>query len=108
MNQLKTFSPSAIDLEIRALSFDNNFEDLHLILRFILNQLQSKQNFDIIQAVLHIFLNIHMEIIIINEEIMAQCEEVEKIQEKTWMDLEDQINNTLCLLSYFTNTFDQL
>jgi len=108
INQLKLMSPSSIDFEIRTLSYDNNLEDLKLILRFIKNELLTKQNFDVIQSILNIFLKLHMEIIPNNSELMELCNEIEDIQNKTWIDLQDMMNNSLCLLSYFTNTFDQL
>jgi len=108
MNQLKSMSPSAIDFEIRALGYDNNFEDITLILKFIKIHLTKKQNFDIIQAFLAIFLKVHMEMIPNSEELINLCSEIEEIQTKTWVEINDTMNNTLCLLSFFTNTFDQL
>jgi len=83
LNQLKTMSPSAIDFEIRAISYDSNFEDLFLNLNFIKNELKSKQNFDIIQAYLNIFLKVHMEMIPNNEELVSLCTEIEEIQKNS-------------------------
>jgi len=49
-----------------------------------------------------------MEMIPNSEELINLCSEIEEIQTKTWVEINDTMNNTLCLLSFFTNTFDQL
>jgi len=108
ISQLTTLSPSSIDFEIRSLSYLNDFEEFKLFLRFVKAQLIEKKNFDIIQAVLNTFLKLHMDIISTDENLVQMCSEIEVIQNQIWSELQDVVDHTLCLISFFTNTFDQL
>jgi len=108
INDLQKMSPSAIDFEIRALSYNNNFEELKLILTFIRNQMAQKKNFDLYEALLNITLKLHMDIIPTQEVLVNLCSEIENIQNQSWSELLELMDHSLCLMSFFSNTFDNL
>jgi U3 small nucleolar RNA-associated protein 21 len=57
---LKKMSPAAIDFEIRSLSLTNNFQELKSVLRMIQYGLQTGKNFELIEAVLRVFLQVRI------------------------------------------------
>eukprot|EP01130_Rhizamoeba_saxonica_P018231 TRINITY_DN9057_c0_g1_i1.p1 TRINITY_DN9057_c0_g1~~TRINITY_DN9057_c0_g1_i1.p1 ORF type:complete len:883 (-),score=176.62 TRINITY_DN9057_c0_g1_i1:97-2664(-) len=108
LNHLKSLSPSGIDFTLKSLSYDHGFEEFILVLNFILEQLKKKQDFELVQAVLNVILKEHGEIMAENELVLSLCEEIEAVQSVYWTQLQDMFNHNICLISYFTDTFDQL
>jgi len=58
IEMLKKMSPAAIDFEIRSLSLENNFQELKSVLRMIQCELLSGKNFELIEAVLKVLLQV--------------------------------------------------
>jgi hypothetical protein len=59
---LKKMSPAAIDFEIRSLSLANDFQELKSVLRMIQYGLQTGKNFELIEAVLRVFLQVRISL----------------------------------------------
>jgi U3 small nucleolar RNA-associated protein 21 len=55
---LRKMSPAAIDFELRSLSLKNDFQELKSVLRMIQHELQTGENFELIEAILKVFLQV--------------------------------------------------
>ena len=59
MEHLKTSSITSIDLEIRSLDSDGDAKQLQYFLEFAAAMIGSKEQFELVQAYLHLFLKVH-------------------------------------------------
>jgi Rad3-related DNA helicase len=71
----RTLPPAMIDLELRSLS---SIPTLVLFLNSILARIRSKKDFEMVQSILNLTLQINGEILIENEEFREILEEIEK------------------------------
>jgi len=74
-----------------------------MVFAFIHNQLTKNQNFDMIQAVLNVFLKNQSVAIIESEELTLQANQLAQLQSEKWARLQALIQNDLCLLGHFSN-----
>jgi U3 small nucleolar RNA-associated protein 21 len=103
IEMLKKMSPAAIDFEIRSLSLENNFQELKSVLRMIQCELLSGKNFELIEAVLKVLLQVHRETLSQSTELSAFLTEIKAAHEKLWSKLQKLYHNNICLLSFFSN-----
>lgn len=86
-NFFKTLSPAAIDLEIRSLV---SLESHRLFLNALVQRLRSHRDFEAVQAFQAVFLRIHGDVLIANEELrqdLARLQEVQKTESERMIDL---------------------
>jgi len=82
ITHLKTLSPSTADLEIRSLSPDpSNNEQLHFV-HALASRLKSNRDFDVVQAWMAVFLRLHVESLMIDEEVRDAVREWKEVAEK--------------------------
>lgn len=99
---LKAMGQSAIDAEIRSLSslVDGSSGLLVYFLDAIETALKTNRDFDLIQSYLGLYLKIHIEDILINEELRSRCERLSQMSDQLWDRLSDDLNKSLCLTNY--------
>ncbi|KAH8106793.1 Utp21-domain-containing protein [Cristinia sonorae] len=74
---VKTLSPAAIDLEIRSLV---TLDAQRLFLTALIQRLRSHRDFEAVQTFQNIFLRIHGEVLVANEELLGELERLREVQ----------------------------
>ncbi|KAI8333218.1 Utp21 specific WD40 associated putative domain-containing protein [Blakeslea trispora] len=102
----KSLSPSAIDVEIRSFSIDPELSLLNYYLDAILYMLETRKNFELAQAWLSVFLNIHGDLIVSNptNPIHDKLQSILDIQGAEFGRLSQQIHYSLCLIDFARRT----
>jgi U3 small nucleolar RNA-associated protein 21 len=102
----KALSPSAIDLEIRSFTIDGELTLLNYYLEAILYMLKTRKNFELAQAWLSVFLNIHGDLIVANptNAIHDKLKDILAIQGSEFGRLSEQIHYSLCLIDFTRRT----
>lgn len=106
MEFAKSLSPSAIDLEIRSFTIDGELTLLNYFLDAILYMLNTRKNFELAQAWLSVFLNIHGDLIVANptNPIHEKLQDILAVQDKEFGRLSQQIHYSLCLIDFTRRT----
>jgi U3 small nucleolar RNA-associated protein 21 len=105
IEELKGMGPSAIDTEIRSLS-PHLGGSTHLLSQFLTSitlVLESKRNYEIVQAYLGLFLKVHGSSLSEEHELCARAEKVSGVLKDSWSTLQTNFESTLCLVSFFMN-----
>ncbi|KAF4072906.1 hypothetical protein AMELA_G00252850 [Ameiurus melas] len=102
VRHLKELGPSAIDTELRGLAPDmgGDVSVMQSFLRMISSMLRLKQDFDLAQAYLALFLKLHLRLIAQQPVLMQETEKVLDLLEGTWTSVQTLLNKNMCLLSY--------
>ncbi|CEP16590.1 hypothetical protein [Parasitella parasitica] len=102
----KSLSPSAIDVEIRSFTIDGELVLLNYYLEAILYMLTTRKNFELAQAWLSVFLNIHGDLIVSNPSnpIHGKLESILQLQGNEFGRLSEQIHYSLCLIDFTRRT----
>lgn len=105
LNMLMNQGPSGVEVEIRGLDPDvgGSEEVMIQFLEMIKFALEKQCNFEAVQGYLGLFLKLHAEYIVENEEVYQMCEALAGSLGKSWHNLRNSMNQTLCLVSYFKN-----
>ncbi|XP_063887583.1 WD repeat-containing protein 36-like [Scylla paramamosain] len=105
LNMLMNQGPSGVEVEIRGLDPDvgGSKEVMVQFLEMIKFALEKQYNFEAVQGYLGLFLKLHAEYILENEEVHQMCEALAGILGRSWHNLRNSMNQTLCLVSYFKN-----
>jgi U3 small nucleolar RNA-associated protein 21 len=96
-------SPSAIDFEIRSLSLENDYHELKMIIKFLVTELKANTFFEIVQAVMSVFLKVHADVLAQDEQLVGLSRELKEHQEASWNKLQSLFHQNLCLITYFSN-----
>ena len=106
IEKLKDMSPSAIDYEIRSLSFgpedDSGARVLLVWLEWISVEIKAGSNFEMIQSILSRILQIHGETVTQREELKHVLERIQEEQKKSWKTLQNLIQKSLCYIESFS------
>ena len=99
---LKSLSLLEIDTEIRALAPDGggSIGLLELFLDFVENAIESKQNFEIVQAYLSLFLSLHTESLSKVHDIDTILIRIDSKLNKDRIDLSNLLNESQCIVNY--------
>eukprot|EP00479_Gromia_sphaerica_P006343 TRINITY_DN1760_c1_g1_i1.p1 TRINITY_DN1760_c1_g1~~TRINITY_DN1760_c1_g1_i1.p1 ORF type:complete len:181 (+),score=31.34 TRINITY_DN1760_c1_g1_i1:150-692(+) len=103
---LKSLGPSAVDAEIRSLGglgSQNDVEELGLMLQYLRHEVQSKQNFELIQAYINVFLKAHSTTLMENTNLLKSMDLLLKDQQDSWKILESKFSSILSLIGLFGN-----
>ena len=98
--KLMGMGPSALDLEIRSLSLENDVEQLRYFLQFVSAQLQERSQFELVQSYMHLFLNVHGETIAASPHLLDIIKTVTDAQNLSWIHIEGLFQHSLCVLSF--------
>uniref|UniRef100_A0AAR2KZN0 Small-subunit processome Utp21 domain-containing protein n=1 Tax=Pygocentrus nattereri TaxID=42514 RepID=A0AAR2KZN0_PYGNA len=99
---LKELGPSAIDTELRGLApgMGGDICVMQSFLKMIGSMLLSRQDFDLAQAYLALFLKLHLRLIAEQTLLMEEAGNVLELLEETWTSMQTILNHSMCLLSY--------
>ncbi|KAF9227632.1 Utp21-domain-containing protein [Gyrodon lividus] len=98
---IKGLSPAAIDIELRSLvTLDHLRQFLHALRR----RLQSHQDFEAIQTLQSVFLRIHGDVLIENEELQEELQELLGIQKKESERVLELLASSLGTLGFVRDT----
>eukprot|EP00095_Tigriopus_kingsejongensis_P011785 maker-scaffold119_size336447-snap-gene-2.31 protein:Tk11785 transcript:maker-scaffold119_size336447-snap-gene-2.31-mRNA-1 annotation:"wd repeat-containing protein 36" len=106
LKELKEKGPSAIDVEITSLGplGGGSMELMVQFLNMISTTLKQKKDFEAAQAYLGLFLKIHSDVVIENEELTNALEEIQRLQEDILSTMEDTITSSATLVAFFKNS----
>lgn len=106
MTDLQQKGPSAIEIEITSLGplGGGSLELLTQFLNMILNTLKRKTNFEACQAYLGLFLKIHSDEVIANNELVEIVEEILTQQDASISEIRDSLNSATTLVAFFKNS----
>ncbi|KIJ69248.1 hypothetical protein HYDPIDRAFT_81033 [Hydnomerulius pinastri MD-312] len=98
---VKSLSPAAIDIELRSLvTLDHLRQFLHALKR----RLQSHKDFEAVQTLQNVFLRMHGDVIIENEELQSELEELLTIQKKESERVLELLASSLGTLGFVRDT----
>ncbi|KAK7997032.1 hypothetical protein PG989_005072 [Apiospora arundinis] len=83
IDYLKVLSPSSADLELRSLSPSGDDSELNELLHFIralTNRLKARRDYELTQAWMTVFLRLHFDMVMENDNLMAELAEWKKHQ----------------------------
>jgi U3 small nucleolar RNA-associated protein 21 len=93
----KSLSPAAIDLEIRTLV---TIDHLRTFLHALDQRLRSRRDFEVVQTFQNVFLRMHGDVAIANEELLPSLEALRRTQKQESERLFDLIASSLGTLSF--------
>ncbi len=97
--------PSHVDTEIRSLS-PHLGGTTHLLSQFLTAAsfvIESKKNYEAVQAYLGLFLKIHCSSLSEERDLCTMAERVSRALADSWSTLQCNFESTLCLVSFFMN-----
>lgn len=97
----KTLSPAAIDLELRTLV---SLDHLRLFMHALTRRLRSRRDFEAVQTFQHVFLRMHSDVIIANDELSEALQELKAAQEQESVRVLELITSGLGVLSFVRDT----
>ncbi|EQC27067.1 hypothetical protein SDRG_15077 [Saprolegnia diclina VS20] len=102
---LQGLSASGVDVELSTLcmgDFDVEGKGhLKLFLDCMLEMLEGRQEFQVVQVYLNRFLKVHEDILVTDADLLAHVAKVHAIQQEGWEHLQRLLHNNLCLVQYF-------
>lgn len=102
MELLKTLGPSAISAEFHMLGPEGGgqLKQLMDMIHFFKFQLESRRDYEMVQAYLQVFIKIHGEAISKNDDLRMEAVAFLEVQKETWTRIENLLNQSLCLVNY--------
>ena len=105
MRYLKTLSTSMIDLEFRSICFgdEDDVGKAHLerMLSVFKCEVLNRCDYQVIQSYLNLFLTLHLDTIVQDEELVSRLKELEECQRASWKDVHGWMQNASCLVEHF-------
>jgi len=103
IGHLNEMGPSAVDFEIQSLPVTpGNTKHLRLMMEMLITQLDTNQDFEILQAYLNVLLKYHGDLIIESPELQPKLQKLKRKQQESWARLQTMFQNSLCLIRYFS------
>lgn len=105
LEMLMGMGPSAVDVEITSLdpATGGSEEVILNFLQMVKYSLNNKKYFEITQGYLGLFLKVHANFIIENENAQELCYKLSLYSKSSWHSLQNSLNQSLSLLSYLKN-----
>ena len=106
VGEVKRMSPSAVDFEIQSLCLgvedDDGARQVRLVLKWLVIELKAGTNFEVVQAFLHRVIHVYKEVLQERDELRQLVAELHSIQEKRWLKMRQLMQNTQCLIGFFS------
>ena len=111
VDHLKSISPSEVDASLRmmqivdedASAHPEELQEIGMLMDFLLAELTMMQNFQFIQALLQVFLKIHADIIVSQDELKEKARRLWEEQRKTWQRLDNTFQKVRCTVNFVSN-----
>ncbi|ETL24757.1 hypothetical protein, variant 1 [Phytophthora nicotianae] len=103
---MQSLSASAVDVEMSTLCMGDFDEEgkklLSWFLDFLREEMQTRRDFQVLQAYLNRFLKLHEELLVADPALLAQVDELGAVQQQQWQHLQKLLHNNLCLVQYLS------
>ena len=100
-NFAKTLSPAALDLEIRSLVA---MDSLSLFMHALTQRLASRRDFEAVETFLTVFLRMHSEVLIADEELQQPMEMLLEVHKKESRRVLELVASSLGTLGFVRDT----
>jgi U3 small nucleolar RNA-associated protein 21 len=102
IEKLKSMNPKEIDISIRLINVGNDLQEVKNLVDFFIFMLRKKYYFDLVQALINLFLQVHSELISKSNDLALfdKIDELIELQSKCWNPLDNTMQNSLCLSKY--------
>ncbi|KDR73654.1 hypothetical protein GALMADRAFT_100477 [Galerina marginata CBS 339.88] len=100
-NYVKMLSPAALDLELRSLV---TLDSLALLINALAQRLQSHRDFEAVQAIQNVFLRMHGDVLIANQEMQPDLEKLTHVQRRESQRVLELIASSLGTLGFVRDT----
>ena len=80
---------------------EEELQDIATLMVFLGSTLESKTNFEFIQAILHVTLQIHGDTIMQHAQLRQQAQLVHQQLSNAWSNVEHSLQRTLCMAEFF-------
>ena len=106
VEQLKELGPSAVDIEIVALSPEGggSVELMLVFLQLLKGSLEKQTDFEAVHAYLGLFLKHHSDTVMSHAELLESVEELKPIMHQSWKDLRNDLTSAATLISFVKNS----
>ena len=101
MAYLQSLGPSALELELRSLSSQ---EELRGALTFFRAQLAERSHVELTQAILAVFLKLHVDSLAADATLLPAVQELQAAQADGWGELRHVLHGNLCMLGFLSRT----
>jgi U3 small nucleolar RNA-associated protein 21 len=100
---LLSLGSSSLDLEARAVGEEPGGRTLGLMLRYLLRQLRTRRDIELVQALLQLLLRLHSEALASAPALLPALLALRREQKAGWDELQEPIHSNLCLLAFMSN-----
>ena len=97
----KALSPAALDLEIRSLV---SLDHLSMFVHALTSRLESHKDFEAVQALMSVFLTVHSDVLIANEELINGLRNLRTQQKKETARLREMVGYALGTLGFLRSS----
>lgn len=111
VDHLKAISPSEVDASLRMMQIvdedvsahPEELQEIGMVMDFLLAELMMMQNFQFVQALLQVFLKIHADTIVSQDELKGKARSLWEQQRKTWQRLDNTFQKVRCTVNFVSN-----
>ena len=94
--------PAGIDGEIRLLGMGESIDELEAFLDFLLNSLEQRHNYELVQSLMGVFLRVHSKQLINHgDTLSSKMQLLVTAQEISWSEASELMRFSLCLIEFF-------
>lgn len=106
LESLKELGPSAIDIEIVALSPEGggSVDLMDVFLKLLKVSLERQRDFEAVHAYLGLFLKHHSDAVMMHPELLTSVEELKPVMHQSWKDLRNDLTGAATLISFVKNS----
>ena len=106
LESLKELGPSAIDIEIVALSPEGggSVDLMDVFLKLLRVSLERQSDFEAVHAYLGLFLKHHSDAVMMHPELLKSVEELKPVMHQSWKDLSNDLTSAATLISFVKNS----
>lgn len=97
----KALSPAALDLELRSLV---SLDHLSLFVHALTSRLQSHKDFEAVQALMSVFLSVHADVLIANEELKNGLKNLREEQKRETARLRELVGYAMGTLGFLRSS----
>ena len=104
MDLLKGMGPAGMDAELRLLGpqMGGSVDDFEAFLDFLLNSIEQRHNYELVQSLMSVFLRVHSPELIEHGDVLGgKMQLLVAAQENSWLEAAKLMRFSLCLIEFF-------